>query len=77
MYIFEAVLESLSDGQWKVTLSLPKEWGHEMEHFESPAGQDDVAAKAWAAGEIRAKGFTEQFGWYFIEDGKHAMQVTV
>lgn len=77
MHKFEAVLKSLSDGQWQVSLSLPKEWGHEMDHFESPAGLDAAAAKAWAADQIRAKGFFDQFGWYFIEDGKYAMQVTV
>ena len=77
MYIFEAVLEVQSGGQWKLALFLPKDWGHEMEHLESPAGLDLSAAQTWAADVIRVKGFPEQFGWYFIEDGKYAMQMTV
>ena len=77
MYIFESVLEIQSGGQWKLALFLPKDWGHEMEHLESPAGLEIAAAQSWAKEVIRVKGFPEQFGWYFIEDGKYAMQMTV
>ena len=77
MYIFESVLEIQSGGQWKLALFLPKDWGHEMEHLESSAGLDFLAAQAWAKDVIRGKGFPEQFGWYFIEDGKYAMKMTV
>ena len=77
MHKFEAVLELQSGGQWKLALLLPKDWGHEMEHLESSAGLDLLAAQTWAKDVIRVKGFPEQFGWYFIEDGKYAMQMTV
>ena len=77
MYIFEAVLELHSGGQWKLALFLPKDWGHEMEHLESSAGLDLSAAQTWAKDVIGVKGFPVQFGWHFIEDGKFAMQMTV
>ena len=77
MYIFEAVLEIQSGGQWKLALFLPKDWGHEMEHLESSTGLDLLAAQTWAKEVIRDKGFPVQFGWRFIRDDKYAMQMTV
>lgn len=74
---FEAELAPLEQGKWKMTLLLPNNWGHEMKHLESPAGHDVATAKTWATDEIRARGCTEQFGWYLAKDGKYQMQVTV
>ena len=77
MYIFEAVLELQSGGQWKLALFLPEDWGHEMEYVESSAGLNFSVAQNWATDVIRAKGFPVQFGWRFIRDDKWAIKMTV
>ena len=72
---FEAVLEPLPDGLWKLTLFLPRQTD-EMEDEPSAAGLDVAAAKTWAEGLIRAKGFVELLGWRPLEGGKHQIKMT-
>ena len=76
MHKFEAVLEPLPDGVWKLTLHLPGQT-QEMKDEPSPAGLDAAAAKDWAEGFIRAEGFKELLGWLPLEHGKYQVKMTM
>ena len=73
---FEAVLEPLPDGVWKLTLHLPGQT-QEMRDEPSPAGLDEKSAKDWAEGFIRAEGFNELLGWRPLKDGKYQIEMTM